>query len=233
MAVIRPADDRGLANLGWLHSRHTFSFGDYFDRAHMGFGPLRVINEDRVQPGKGFDTHGHRDMEIVSYVLDGALAHRDSMGNGSIIRPGEVQRTSAGTGVRHSEMNASDTEPVHFLQIWILPEREGMAPGYEQKPFPDEEKRGRLRLVGSRDGRSGSVVIHQDVDLYATLLSEGERVQHALVEGRIGWLQVVSGAIRCGDEALASGDGLAVTDPGTLVLSATSDTEVLLFDMLG
>ena len=176
MITIRARDERGTAKIGWLDSKHTFSFGHYHDPAQMGFRALRVINEDRVIPGAGFPTHGHRDMEIISYVLDGALAHKDSTGTAEMIRPGEVQRMTAGTGVRHSEFNASDKEPVHFLQIWILPETEGLAPGYEQRAFSDAEKRGRLRLVASRDGRDGSVTVHQDVDLYATLLAPGETV---------------------------------------------------------
>ena len=231
MLAIRNADDRGLANFGWLNSRHTFSFGHYYDPAFMGFGPLRVINEDRVQPGKGFDTHGHSDMEIISYVLDGALEHRDSMGNGSVIRPGDVQRMSAGTGVRHSEFNASDTDPVHFLQIWILPEADGMEPGYEQKAFSADEKRGRLRLVGSRDGREGSVTIHQDADLYATLLSAGDTVTHELAQGRKGWVQVATGSIALNDSALSAGDGVALDGPVTVNLTGTADAEILLFDM--
>ncbi len=233
MQAVRKADERGVANFGWLDSRHTFSFGHYFDQNHMGFGPLRVINEDRVKPGRGFDTHGHRDMEIISYVLDGALEHRDSMGNGSTIRPGDVQRMSAGTGVRHSEFNASSTEPVHFLQIWLLPEREGMAPGYEQKRFSDEEKRGRLRLVASRDGRDGSVTVHQDVDLYATVLASGDAVTHALDAGRRAWVQVTRGALRVNGEALRAGDGLAINDPGTVELVGAEDSEALLFDLAG
>ncbi|MEO0579345.1 MAG: pirin family protein, partial [Pseudomonadota bacterium] len=168
MLAVRAANDRGTANLGWLNSKHTFSFGHYYDPEFMGFGPLRVINEDRVKPGQGFGTHGHSDMEIISYVLDGALEHKDSIGTGSVIRPGDVQRMTAGTGVRHSEYNASNTDPVHFLQIWILPERDALEPSYEQKHFDPAERRGRLRLVGSRDGRDGSITIHQDVDLYAT-----------------------------------------------------------------
>ena len=168
-SIIRRSEERGTANFGWLDSKHSFSFGGYYDPRHMGFGPLRVINEDRVAPGGGFPTHPHRDMEIISYVLDGALAHRDSTGTSSVIRPGDVQRMSAGTGVRHSEYNASETEPVHFLQIWIIPERQGLKPSYEQKYFPAAEKRGKLRLVGSQDGRDGSVTIHQDVDLYFPL----------------------------------------------------------------
>ncbi|MCS6813852.1 MAG: pirin family protein, partial [Cyanobacteria bacterium] len=172
MITIRSAHDRGVANFGWLDSRHTFSFGNYYDPNHMGFATLRVINEDKVAPGQGFDTHGHRDMEIISYVLAGRLEHKDSIGTGSVIRPGDVQRMSAGTGILHSEFNASQTEPVHFLQIWILPEQRGIQPGYEQKTFTDEEKQGQLRLVGSRDGRDGSITIHQDVNLYASLLTD-------------------------------------------------------------
>ncbi|MEJ2258146.1 MAG: pirin family protein, partial [Woeseiaceae bacterium] len=196
MLAIRAANERGKASFGWLDSRHTFSFGHYYDPQFMGFGPLRVINEDRVRPGEGFATHGHRDMEIISYVLDGALEHKDSLGTGSIIRPGDVQRMTAGTGVHHSEYNASATDPVHFLQIWILPERDGLEPGYEQKAFPAEEKLGRLRLVGSRDGRDGSVTIHQDVDLYAALLGAGDEIAHRFAEGRYGWLQVARGSVR-------------------------------------
>ena len=231
MLEIRHAEDRGLANFGWLNSRHTFSFGRYYDPQFMGFGPLRVINEDRVRPGQGFDTHGHSDMEIISYVLDGALEHKDSMGNGSIIRPGDVQRMTAGTGVRHSEYNASDTDPVHFLQIWILPEKDGLEPGYEQKAFSDGEKRGRLRLVGSRDGCDGSVTIHQDVDLYATLLGDGDSVGHELAEGRKAWVQVATGNAVLNGEPLEPGDGVAIDGPARIQLTGSSDTEVLLFDM--
>ena len=178
MLLIRRSDDRGRANLGWLDSRHTFSFADYNDPRYMGYGPLRVINEDRVKPGQGFGTHGHSDMEIISYVLEGELAHRDSMGNGSVIRRGDVQRMSAGTGVRHSEFNHSQAEPVHFFQIWLFPNRRGLAPGYEEKHFDDDVKRGRLKLVASRDGRDGSVVVHQDADLYSALLAAGDEVTH-------------------------------------------------------
>ena len=231
MLDIRRSEDRGRANFGWLNSRHTFSFGHYYDPGFMGFGPLRVINEDQVQPGRGFDTHGHSDMEIISYVLDGALKHEDSMGNGSIIKPGDVQRMTAGTGVRHSEFNASNTDSVHFLQIWILPERDGLEPGYEQKAFSVEDKRGKLRLVGSRDGREGSITIHQDVDLYATLLTDGESVSHELAEGRIVWVQVATGTVMLNGKDLDAGDGVAVQGSATIEIAGTSDTEVLLFDM--
>ena len=231
MLDVRRADDRGLANLGWLNSRHTFSFGHYFDPRHMGFGALRVINEDRVQPGRGFDTHGHRDMEIISYVLEGALEHRDSMGNGSTIRPGDVQRMSAGTGLRHSEYNASSSDPVHFLQIWVLPEAEGIAPSYEQRRYPDEEKRGRLRLVASADGRDGSVTVHQDLNLYASLLAPGDAVTHQVTAGRQAWGQVARGAVTVNGEALGAGDGFATTDLTTLNVEGLEVAEILLFDM--
>ena len=232
MITIRSAAERGHARHGWLESRHTFSFGDYHDPRHMGFRALRVINEDRVEPGKGFATHSHRDMEIVSYVLDGALEHRDSMGNGSVIRPGDVQRMSAGTGVTHSERNPSKTNPVHLLQIWILPERQGLPPGYEQKAFPESEKRGRLRLVASRDGRDGSVTIHQDVDLYAAILARGETVRHALRPGRHAWVQVAAGEVTLNGEWLEAGDGAAVSDEQTIEISSEErGAEVLLFDL--
>lgn len=229
--ALRKSEQRGKANFGWLDSRHSFSFGHYYDPAHMGFGPLRVINEDRVAPGGGFPAHPHSNMEILSYVLEGALEHKDNIGTGSVIRPGDVQRMSAGSGVRHSEFNASKTEPVHFLQIWVIPEKEGLEPSYEQKSFSAEEKRGRLRLIGSRDGREGSVTIHQDVDLYATVLKAGETVTHALADGRGAWVQVARGAARLNDTALKAGDGVAVTTSGTLTLEGTDDAEVLLFDM--
>ena len=231
MLAIRPANERGLANLGWLNSRHTFSFGHYYDPQFMGFGPLRVINEDRVKPGQGFGTHGHSDMEIISYVLDGALEHKDSLGTGSIIRPGDVQRMSAGTGVRHSEYNASNTDPVHFLQIWILPEEDGAEPGYEQKTFSSEEKQGRLRLVGSRDGRDGSVTIHQDVDLYASLLGADDAVSHGLGEGRNGWVQVARGSVRLNGNELSAGDGVALKGEQAVTIEGIDDAEILLFDM--
>ena len=230
--TLRRAEERGAASLGWLDSKHTFSFGHYFDPRHLGFGPLRVINEDRVAPGGGFPTHPHSDMEIISYVLDGALEHRDSIGTGSVIRPGDIQRMSAGTGVRHSEYNASKDRPVHFLQIWIVPERDGLEPSYEQKTFSDDDKRGRLRLVGSRDGRAGSITIHQDVDLYATLLGPAETVNHDVAAGRGAWVQVVRGSIRANEEVLAAGDGASIVAPGQLSLvGAEEGSEILLFDL--
>lgn len=231
MINIRTAAERGVANFGWLSSQHTFSFGHYHDPDHMGFGPLRVINEDRVKPGTGFHTHGHRDMEIISYVLEGALEHRDSMGNGSIIRPGDVQRMTAGTGVRHSEFNPSAEEPVHFLQIWILPEKEGLPPGYEQKHFGHEEKSGLLRLVGSRDGRDGSVRIHQDVDLYATCLRTGDQVTHEPADRRKVWVQVARGRAEVNGVMAEAVDGLALSRERQVTLKGLSDAEILLFDM--
>jgi len=227
----RRSNQRGTANFGWLLSKHTFSFGSYHDPKYMGFGVLRVINEDRVEPAKGFETHPHRDMEIISYVLDGALEHKDSLGTGSVIRPGDVQRMSAGTGIRHSEFNHSKTDPVHFLQIWILPDREGMPPSYQQQHFADSERRGRLRLVGSRDGREGSVTIHQDVDLYAALLSGGDRLQYTLRNGRGAWLQVARGEVTLNGERLGQGDGVAIDEAGALSIEARADAEILLFDM--
>jgi quercetin 2,3-dioxygenase len=233
MTTVRKAKDRGAANFGWLDSRHTFSFGSYYDPHFMGHGTLRVINEDRVAPAKGFDTHGHRDMEIISYVLEGALEHRDSIGTGSVIRPGDVQRMSAGTGIRHSEFNHSRAEPVHFLQIWIQPERDGIKPSYEQKTFSVDDKRGRLRLVGSRAGRDGSVTIHQDVDLYASVLGNGDSVSHTLAAGRKGWLQVARGSVTLGDQTVTAGDGVAFDRGQSIAItgSGDDDAEVLLFDM--
>lgn len=228
---IRSAESRGHENHGWLDSFHSFSFANYHDPKHMGFGPLRVINEDRVQPGAGFGTHGHSDMEIISYVLDGALEHKDSLGTGSIIRPGDVQRMSAGSGVRHSEFNHSKTEPVHFLQIWIIPESRELSPSYEQKTFSTDERRGGLRLIGSRDGRDGSVTIHRDVDLYATVLSSGQTVTHKLSAGRGAWLQVARGAVNFNDRPLKAGDGVAIDAPGLLRIEGEQEAEVLLFDM--
>ena len=231
MISVRRAEDRGVARRGWLDSRHTFSFGGYHDPDHMGFATLRVINEDEIQPGRGFATHGHRDMEIVTYILDGALEHRDGIGNGSVLRPGEVQRMSAGTGIEHSEFNPSPTDPVRLLQIWILPERTGLEPGYEQKSFAEHERRGTLRLVGSRDGRDGALTIHQDVDLYAAILEDGAGVTHALRPGRKAWVQVARGAVRLNGRPLSQGDGAAVSDERTLTFTGTPDAEVLLFDM--
>jgi redox-sensitive bicupin YhaK (pirin superfamily) len=232
MISVRRSDERGAANLGWLDSRHTFSFGEYYDARHMGFGPLRVINEDRVRPGAGFGTHGHRDMEILSYVLEGALEHKDSIGTGSVIRPGDVQLMSAGTGIRHSEFNHSKKEEVHFLQIWLLPERDGLPPSYEQKTFGDDDKRGRLRLVASRDGREGSVTVHQDAEIFAALLNKGETVSQPLASGRKAWLQVARGAVAVNGEELHAGDGAQVQDAATLDVSARSDgSEILLFDL--
>ncbi|HEY9907464.1 MAG TPA: pirin family protein [Thermosynechococcaceae cyanobacterium] len=233
MITIRSAQDRGTANFGWLDSRHTFSFGSYYDPRHIGFAALRVINEDKVTPGQGFGTHEHRDMEIISYVLEGKLEHKDSIGTGSVIRPGDVQRMSAGTGIKHSEFNASTTEPVHFLQIWILPERKGIKPGYEQKTFSTSEKQGTLRLVGSPDGRVGSITIHQDVNFYATVLQEGETVSHSLIEGRVAWLQVVGGVVHVNGQTLVSGDGAAIAQEAQITLQgASNDAELLLFDMV-
>jgi redox-sensitive bicupin YhaK (pirin superfamily) len=231
MLAIRKAEDRGTASLGWLRSKHTFSFGHYYDPRHMGAGALRVINEDLVKPGAGFDTHGHRDMEIISYVLDGALEHRDSIGTGSVIRPGEVQRMSAGTGIRHSEFNHSNEHPVHFLQIWIEPEREGLEPSYEQKAFADGDRRGRLLLVGSRDGRDGSVTIHQDVNLYAGRFAAGESARLDLPAGRNVWVQVARGEVAVNNERLEAGDGATLTDIDAVEIKGIEDGEVLVFDM--
>jgi redox-sensitive bicupin YhaK (pirin superfamily) len=230
MLTLNPASARGRTNIGWLDSRHTFSFGEWYDPAHMGFRALRVINDDRVAPGGGFPTHGHADMEIVSYVLEGALEHKDSIGTGSVIRPGDVQRMSAGTGVRHSEFNASRTEPVHFLQIWILPDRRGHAPGYEQKAFSQADRQGRLRLVGSPDGREGSVTLHQDVALYAGLLDEGQKATLELSPGRHAWVHVARGAATVNGKRLGEGDGAALSDETTLAIEGHG-AEVLVFDL--
>lgn len=231
MIAIRPSHERGLADFGWLNSHHTFSFGEYYDPDHMGFATLRVINEDRVQPGKGFGTHGHRDMEIISYVLEGELEHKDSIGNGSVIRPGDVQRMSAGTGILHSEYNPSTDAPVHFLQIWILPDQKGLEPSYEQKQFSLDREKGTLQLVGSKTGRDGSVLIHQDVDLYAASLPANESLSYTLAEERSAWIQVARGTVQLNGLTLSSGDGVAVKQEMRLDLSATEDAEVLLFDM--
>ena len=231
MITIRKSEDRGHFNFGWLDTYHTFSFDQYYDPAHMHFRSLRVINEDRVQPGHGFPTHSHRDMEIITYILSGALEHRDSMGNGSVIRPGDAQRMSAGTGVSHSEFNPSDTETVHLLQIWILPERRYLPPSYEEKAFSDEERCGRLRLIAANDGREGSVTIHQDAQLYATVLDAGQTVTHSLSESRYAWLQVARGRVSLNEVELKQGDGAAVSNESELTIAAHDQAEVLLFDL--
>ncbi len=231
MLTIRPSEARGRAQFGWLDSRHSFSFGQYYDPAHMGFRSLRVINEDEVEPKGGFPPHSHRDMEIISYVLDGTLEHKDSLGNGTIIRPGEVQRMSAGTGITHSEYNPSREAAVHFLQIWILPERKDIAPDYEQRNYPAAERRGRLKLVGSRDGREGSVTIHQDVALYAGLLDEGDRLTQVLAPQRHAWLQLVRGAVTANGQWLRAGDGVAISGESKIEIVADQAAEILLFDL--
>lgn len=231
MITLRRAHERGHANHGWLDSFHTFSFADYYHPDHMGFRTLRVINEDRVAPGKGFGTHPHRDMEIVTYVLEGAIQHKDSMGNGTVIRPGEVQRMTAGTGVTHSEFNPSPTEGLHFLQIWIVPARRDLAPGYEQTAFSEEARRGQLCLVASPDGEDGSVTVHQDARLFATLLGPGERVEHTLAKGRHAWIHVARGSVDLGAHALEAGDAAALTDERDIALTGRTDAEVLLFDL--
>ncbi|MEO0847829.1 MAG: pirin family protein [Cyanobacteria bacterium J06648_1] len=232
MITVRPQDQRGVANFGWLDSRHSFSFGQYYDPNHMGFASLRVINEDKVTPAQGFGTHGHRDMEIISYVLAGELEHRDSIGNGSVIRPGDVQRMSAGTGVRHSEFNASKENPVHFLQIWILPETQGLEPSYEEKNFSSEIEQGKLTLVGSRDGRDNSVTIHQDVNLYLGSLGKSDRLNYQIAEERAVWLQVTQGKIKLNGRLLEAGDGAAISDETEIAIAGSSlDSEILMFDM--
>ena len=231
MKAIRRSTERGYADHGWLKSRHTFSFANYQDPAHMGFGPLRVINEDRVAPGQGFGEHGHRDMEILSWVLDGALQHKDSMGNGTVIRPGELQRMTAGTGVRHSEFNGSREQPVHFLQIWVIPARDGLTPGYEQRAFSDSELQNQWRLVASGKPRDGALTIHQDVDLYIARLQQGHELVHATQADRHVWLQVARGRVQVDGDVLEAGDAMAWTDITTVTVRAQADAEVLLFDM--
>lgn len=233
MISIRRSEERGHANHGWLDTRHTFSFADYHDERFMGFSDLRVINEDRVEPGMGFGSHAHRDMEIITYVLDGELRHRDSMGNGSIIRQDEVQRMSAGTGVTHSETNPSSERPVHFLQIWILPRERGRRPGYEQKRFPVDERRGRLRIVASPDARDGSLTIHQDATLAIANLSSAEQIRHEIRPGRAAWVQVARGDLTVNGHVLRAGDGAAVMDEAALELTASGggDAEILVFDL--
>ncbi|HEY6560162.1 MAG TPA: pirin family protein [Polyangiaceae bacterium] len=231
MMTIRRATERGHAEHGWLDSYHSFSFADYHDPKHMGFRGLRVINEDWIAPGKGFGRHPHRDMEIISYVVEGALEHQDSMGNGSVMRPGDVQRMSAGTGVTHSEFNGSKSEPVHLLQIWLVPAARGIEPSYEQKHFSEQEKRGLLRLVASPKGDDGSVTIHTDARLYAGTFASGERAQHELGPGRHSWVQVVRGRVNVNGKELSAGDGAALSDVGAVAFEGVDDAEVLLFDL--
>jgi len=231
MITIRKSEDRGHFSLGWLDTYHTFSFDRYYDPAHMHFRSLRVINEDRVAPGQGFPTHSHRDMEIITYILSGALEHRDSMGNGSLIRPGDIQRMSAGTGVSHSENNPSGTEAVHLLQIWIMPSARNLPPSYEQTAFTEDERRGRLRLVASEDGREGSATIQQDARLYATILDAGSVVEHNLAADRFAWVQVARGSVKSNQVHLNQGDGAAIRDETIIRLIADDESEVLLFDL--
>ena len=242
MLTVRRAEDRGHADHGWLESRHTFSFADYHDPKYMGFQGLRVINEDRVQPGRGFGTHGHRDMEIVSYVLEGGLEHKDSLGTGSVIRPGDVQRMSAGTGVLHSEFNASKSESVHFLQIWVLPSKSGITPSYEQKTFSTQDKRGQLRLIVSPDGRDDSVTIHAGALLYASVLEAGDRVEHVVRPGRNAWIQVARGCVTAASVELRAGDGASSSDAGGIAIEgvdagpeatgkSAGGAEILVFDL--
>lgn len=231
MITVRRADERGHFDHGWLDTYHTFSFADYHDPRFMGFRQLRVINDDRVQGGHGFPAHGHRDMEIITYVLDGALEHRDNMGNGSVIKPGDVQRMSAGTGVVHSEFNPSKTDLVHLLQIWILPKARGRAPEYEQRTFADHDLRDTLRVIAAPDGRDDAVTIHQDVTVYASRLSPGAKVQHQLGPGRFGWLHVARGSAHVNGSALAAGDGAAISDEREVTVTTTEPAEILLFDL--
>jgi redox-sensitive bicupin YhaK (pirin superfamily) len=231
MLQVRKSDERGDANHGWLQSKHTFSFGDYRDPNHTGFGPLLVINEDRVAAGQGFGTHGHRDMEIISYVLDGALEHKDSIGTGSVLHYGDVQRMSAGSGVRHSEFNGSKSEPVHFLQIWIEPNVTGIPPGYQEKHFAPESKQGQLRLVASNDGREGSVLIHQDAAIYAAIMQQGDRLEHALAAGRTGYVHVIRGQVTVNGIALGGGDALKISAESAIALGEADNAEVLVFDL--
>ena len=231
MIAVRKAAERGRTEIDWLDSRHSFSFGHYMDPAQMGFRALRVINDDRVAPGGGFATHGHRDMEILTWVLDGALAHEDSLGNGSTITPGEAQVMSAGTGILHSEFNPSETNPVHLLQIWMLPDRPGLAPRYDQKRFPVADQPGKLHLVGARDGRDGAVVIHQDLELWIGNLRPGDKVEHKLAPGRHAWIHVARGAASVNGRRLEAGDGAAVTAEKALEIAGEADAQVLLFDL--
>lgn len=231
MIVVRDRDSRGGTKIGWLDSQHTFSFGDYHDPTQMGFRSLRVINEDRIIPGAGFGTHGHRDMEIVTYVLSGALEHKDSLGTGSVIRPGDVQRMSAGTGITHSEFNHSKNDPVHFLQIWILPERSGLDPGYAQKQFAAEKRPAGFRLICDRFGSDGAIIVHQDIRVYAADLAAGERLTHEIPTGRYAWLQLARGTVDLNGDALREGDGAAIRDETAIDLYTGTGAEILLFDM--
>jgi redox-sensitive bicupin YhaK (pirin superfamily) len=231
MFTLRRAEERGLADHGWLESHHTFSFADYYDTKHMGFRALRVINEDRVQPGRGFGAHSHRDMEIISYVLEGALEHKDSLGTGSVITPGDVQRMSAGTGVTHSEYNASKTERVHFLQIWLMPSRRGLEPSYEQKAFSNAEKEGRLRLIVSPDGRDGSVTLSSDAALYAGIFKAGQQAELELAQGRHAWVHVARGQLRVNEHVLQAGDGAAISEEARVRISGIDSSEVLVFEL--
>jgi quercetin 2,3-dioxygenase len=231
MITVRPASERGQGQYGWLDTRHTFSFNNYHDPRHMSFRVLRVMNEDWIAPGQGFGTHGHRDMEIVTYVLEGALAHKDSLGNGSVLRPGEFQRMTAGTGIEHSEFNPSDSEPVHLYQIWLFPERRGLAPSYDQRAFADLERHGKLRVVASPDGRDGSLRIHQDAEVFLTTLDVGNQVTHELAPGRHAWIQVLRGAVKLQDVPLSAGDGAEVSDDSLVKLIAVQSSEVMVFDL--
>jgi redox-sensitive bicupin YhaK (pirin superfamily) len=231
MITKRLAAERGGGDHGWLNTRHTFSFSDYLDPDHMGFRVLRVMNEDRVAPGQGFGMHGHQDMEIISYVLEGELGHNDSLGHGAVLRPGEFQCMTAGTGIRHSEFNPSPTEPVHFYQIWILPDRAGHEPSYDQRSFPAAERQGRLQLVASPDGRENSLTIHQDAEVYLSTLARGEQVTHSLRAGRSAWLQILRGSVQLNGIALEFGDGAAISDESSLAVRAAGPAEVMLFDL--
>jgi len=231
MIRLRPANERGHSNLGWLDSRHSFSFGDYHDPAHVGFRTLRVINDDRIAPGMGFGTHPHHDMEILTWVVEGAIEHRDSMGNGSILKPGEMQRMTAGTGVTHSEFNPSQTEPLRLIQIWIRPETRGLTPSYEERSFPVDERRGELVLLAARDARDGALTIHQDVVLYVARLDADDEVSHALRADRHAWVQVVKGELELGEKTLKEGDGAAISDEAEVGLRARTPSEVLVFDL--
>ena len=231
MIIHRKASERGHADFGWLDSHHSFSFGQYYDPSHMGFGALRVINDDRVAGGGGFDTHGHKDMEILSYVLEGGLAHRDSLGSGSVIRPGDIQLMSAGTGILHSEFNASEHDPVRFLQIWIIPEKQGLQPSYAEQHFPETERRNRLRLIASSDGHDGSLKIRQDAAIHASVLEAGASLSHVLKPGRRYWLQVAAGTLAVNGHALVEGDGLALVKEENLAITARTKSEFLLFDL--